>query len=175
VESVRTSNPGLDSVAVSPGLAFKDNRGSCPVEVIKLNPSHESFWNNLHTYNKYGVVLHNKFLEVKMHNNTNKAIRGVKFAGGYYDSTEDLHTIPVAWGWHSHVNPGETKTGNWENNLWQEEATIGWVVVPIKILFEDGTKVTPDVNSCVAEFWKDKKHPRVNRAPDLDGVSLGPD
>ena len=63
---------------------------TCPVEIVKVNPSHESFMNNLATMKTYGnttVSDHNKFLEVKVKNNADKTIAGIKFVAGYYDST----------------------------------------------------------------------------------------
>jgi hypothetical protein len=80
-----------------------------------MNPSHESVWNNIATMHTYGTTTvsdHNKFLEVKAKNNTDKTIRGIKFVTAYYDSTEDLTTIPHTWGLHGEVKPGTIGTGN---------------------------------------------------------------
>lgn len=145
----------------------------CPVEIVKMNPSHESLWNNLATSRTYGnqtISEHNKFLEVRVQNKTNKTIRGIKFVTAYFDSTEDLTTIPIAWGLHSELKPGEIGSGNWDTNAYQKEAAIGWVILPLKILFTDGTKWEQRGNECSYEWWKNKKHPRVNKAPNLDGV-----
>src|SRR5258708_2204770 len=77
---------------------------TCPVEIVKLNPSHESYWNNVSTASKYGNdAKHNKFLEVKIKNNTAKSIRGAKFVAAYYDATEDLTTLPVQWNMHKSI------------------------------------------------------------------------
>jgi hypothetical protein len=143
----------------------------CPVEIVKLNPSHESIWDNLATTQTYGQTApHNKFLEVKVKNNTDKTIRGIKFITAYYDSTEDLTTISHSWGLHSEVKPGSIGTGNWDTNRYQKVAAIGWVILPWKILYTDGTKWEQKGNDCSYEWWKDKKHPRVNKVPDLGGV-----
>jgi hypothetical protein len=147
----------------------------CPVEVVKMNPSHESFWNNMATTRTYGnttVNDHNKFLEVKVKNNSGKTIRGIKFVAAYYDATEDLNTIPTTWGLHSEVKPGEVGTGNWNTNRYQKEASIGWVILPWKILYTDGSKWQQSGIDCMYESWKNKQHPRVNKAPNLNGLKL---
>ena len=148
---------------------------NCPVEIVKMNPSHESFWNNMATAKTYGHTTysdHNKFLEVKVKNNTDKTIAGIKFVTGYYDATEDLITIPVEWGMHHEIKPGEVGTGNWDTNRYQKKTSIGWVVLPLKILFTDGSKWHQTGSDCMYQWWKDKNHPRVNQAPNLDGVKL---
>jgi hypothetical protein len=150
---------------------------SCPVEIVKINPS-ESVWDNLATTRRYGnttVNKHNKFLEVKVKNNTDKTIRGIKFVTAYYDSTEDLTTIPHTWGLHSEVKPNTIGTGNWDTNAYQKEAAIGWVILPLKILYTDGSTWEQKGNDCGDEWWKDKKHPRVNKAPNLDGIKQNGD
>ena len=146
---------------------------NCPVEVVKMNPSHESFWNDVQTSRTYGTHTdnaHNKFLEVKVKNLTNKTIRGIKFVTAFYDSTEDLTTIPHTWGLHGEVKAGEIGTGNWDTNAYQKEAAIGWIVLPWKILFTDGTTWQQPGGTCSFEWWKNKKHPPVNKAPNLDGI-----
>lgn len=157
----------------------KTDSNACPVNIVKLNPSHESVWNNMqttHTVGNRSFNAHNKFLEVKVANISTKRIRGIKFVTAYYDSTEDLHTLPEAWGWHGTIAPGETKSANWDNNLWQDKAYIGWVVTPVRVLFEDGTKWdSPDAKVGMFEWWKDKKHPRVNQAPDVNGTTKNGD
>ena len=127
----------------------------CPVEIVKMNPSHESFWNNMATTKTYGnttVNDHNKFLEVKVKNNTDKTIAGIKFVTGYYDSTEDLNTIPIEWGLHHEIKPGDIGTGNWDTNLYQKRASIGWVIMPLKILYSDGSKWKQTGNECMYEW-----------------------
>ncbi len=151
---------------------------SCPVEIVKINPSHESVWDNLATTRRYGnttVNEHNKFLEVKVKNNTDKTIRGIKFVTAYFDSTEDLTTIPRTWGLHSEVKPNAIGTGNWDTNAYQKEAAIGWVILPLKILYTDGSTWEQKGNDCGNEWWKDKKHLRVNKAPNLDGIKQNGD
>jgi hypothetical protein len=159
--------------ANDPFAASSSAGSACPVAVVKMNPSHESIWNNLATMRTYGTTTvseHNKFLEVKVKNNADKTIRGVKFVTAYYDSTEDLTTIPHTWGLHGEVKPGQVGTGNWDTNAYQKEAAIGWLILPWKILYTDGTAWKQTGNDCGYEWWKNKKHPRVNKAPDLDGI-----
>jgi len=156
--------------------AVPTNPASCPAEVANMNPSRESFLNNMATQKCYGShcqSAHNKFLEVKVKNNADKTIVGMKFVTAYYDATEDLSTIPVQWNLHGkQIKPGETDTANWMNNLRQEEAAIGWVILPHKILYADGSKWTASGTECMYEWWKDKNHPRVNKAPKLDSNDL---
>ena len=95
-------------LAQSNSIMVAPTDSSCPVEIAKVNPSHESLLDNMRTLRTYGnttVSAHNKFLEVKVKNNTDKTIRGITFVTAYYDATEDLHTIPVAWGLHREVKP----------------------------------------------------------------------
>lgn len=158
---------------------FQPNTAVCPAEVVSMNPSHESFWNNMETQKCYGshcANAHNKFLEVKVKNNADKTIVGIKFATAYYDATEDLSTIPVEWNLHGkQIKSGEIGTANWMNNIRQHQAAIGWVILPRKILYADGSKWTASGTECMYEWWKDKKHPRVNKAPALDGNDVEAD
>lgn len=163
------------TVAAQSTLNMTDT-DACPVSVKSINPSHESFWNNMATSKRVGNVTyndHNKFLEIKMRNNLPKEIRGIKFLAAYYDSTEDLHTISHTWGLHDGVKPNGDATGNWDTNAYQKESAIGWVVMPVKILYSDGSVWQQKSDSCVFEWWKDKKHPRVNKMPSAEDVSLG--
>ncbi len=69
---------------------------------------------------------------------------------------------------HKSIKPGEVGTENWDANAHQSETAVGWVVVPVKILYEDGTTWESKGNECGFEWWRDKKHPRVNKSPNFD-------
>jgi len=131
----------------------------CPINIIKVDPfAYTSFMENMgsgRNTNKNGA---RDFL-VKIKNVSSKDIKGMKFQAAYYDATEDLHLIPVEWNWDKAVKDGEDKDFRWANELWKDDARIGWKVWLTKILFTDGTKWSAENSQmCFAEYWRDKKH-----------------
>jgi hypothetical protein len=142
----------------------------CPVEVQKVVPAETQSWARVGraaAKGNKGADMAPDFV-VKLTNTSPKQIRGMKILAAYYDATEDVHTIPVAWNKKIDIAVGQQKTLKWENFEWYDKAYIGWVVVPSKILFEDGTKWTydPSLRGCYGEYWHDKKRPRLTGLPD---------
>ena len=108
--------------------------------------------------------------KVKVQNISGRAIRGLKIQAAYYDATEDLHTIPVAWNWQSAIAVGAETTLHWSNSEYHTKDFVGWLVAPLKVLYEDGSTWsapgTPEsMAGCFGEYWRDKKHPRITLLP----------
>ena len=108
--------------------------------------------------------------KVKVQNISGKEIRGLKVSAAYYDATEDLHTIPVTWNWSSTIKTGAETTLHWKNHTYAGTDFVGWLVVPVKVLFEDGSSWDardPSVSTagCYGEYWRTKKHPRLTALP----------
>jgi hypothetical protein len=54
----------------------------------------------------------------------------------------------------------------WPNDGYNDKPFVGWVVALLKILFEDGTTGEASKSaSCYGEYWRDKKHQRLNKTP----------
>ena len=149
---------------------------SCPVFISKVNPRTTQSWS------KFGRTLTSKNeaerkhiadtpdFSVELRNASGKDIRGLKLQAAYYDATEDLHLIPIAWNASQSIKDGSEKTINWENEIYKDSVptSVGWLVVVQKILFEDGSKweysdATPE---CYGEWWRDKKHPQLTKLPE---------
>lgn len=137
---------------------------SCPVTFIKVDPEA----NRLSRIIKSNTTPPPEF-NIKIENNSGKDIRGAKFQAAYFDATEDLHLIPVAWNTTKGIKAGVEQTVSWDNSLYADRnhTAVGWIVVPMKLLFEDGTTwmATEDMQGCYGEYWKDKKHPRLTKIP----------
>ena len=116
--------------------------GQCPVKFIKVTPDRTQSWSRVGRSLTQDPKKPKEMLpdfSIRLQNASTKEIRGLKFQAAYFDATEDLHTIPVAWNWQPNMKAGSEKTLNQENP-YSDTAVVGWVVVPIKVLFADGTK-----------------------------------
>jgi hypothetical protein len=145
--------------------------GQCPLRFGKVNPNVTDSWSrvgrSMSKMNAHAAAMLPDF-EVKVENASGKDIRGLKVQAFHYDATEDLHAVPIAWNWQSSIKAGTEKTLRWENPYY-DTGFVGWLVVPIKVLFEDGTsweaKTADSLGGCYGEFWRSKKHPRLTSLP----------
>jgi hypothetical protein len=138
--------------------------GQCPLKFETVTPGTLMTWGNV------GKRLADQIpsFKVKVQNVSGTAIRGLKIQAGYWDATEDLFRIPVAWNWNSPIKAGSETTLHWENAIYAHTSYVGWVVTPIKVLFEDGSTWDAHAESmagCYGEYWRDKKHPRLTALP----------
>jgi hypothetical protein len=138
----------------------------CPLKFIKIEPLGSSMEQVNRALSQKGEIPPVRF-NVKVQNTSGKDIRGLKVQAAYFDATEDLHVIPVAWNWERGVKTAAEKTLSWNNELYANTAFVGWIVAPIKILFEDRTtwQATEPMGDCYGEYWRDKKHPRLTAFP----------
>jgi len=159
-------------------------QSSCPVLIENVNPrttqSMSRFGRALTAKNDYERehLKNTPDFSVKLKNVSGKQVRGLKVQAAYFDATEDLHMIPVSWNTPDIIKDGQSKTINWENELYNKDETmVGWVVVVQKILFEDGTKweYTSAAPSCYGEWWKDGRHPRLTKLPMEEKFQTGQD
>lgn len=140
----------------------------CPLEFVKVMPTGGGLtkFNQVMGTPKGAPVPLPRF-ELKVRNASGKQIRGLKVRAAYFDSTEDLHVIPVSWGASESMKPGATRTLSWEN-AWADTSSIGWIVSPVKVLFDDGSAWVADednLRGCFGEDWVDRKHPRLTKIP----------
>jgi len=141
------------------------SRAQCPLNFIKVAPADNT--SGRYVVRNFGNKNAPPEFVVRVENIGGKDIRGLKIQAAYFDATEDLHQVPVAWNWSSVIKAGATTNMVWPNELYRDTAVIGWVVVPVKILFEDGSTwvafgSTPD---CFGEYWHNKKHARLTTVP----------
>jgi len=143
-----------------------DNSISCPIEIVKIDPTGNDSFGHAFSNAMNGVSARRTdgtFFVLKVKNTSGKEIRGMKFQAAYYDATEDLHDIPVAWNWTDPIKVGAEKSFRWEN-IWREESKLGWRVRVLKVLFEDGSKWEPSpADACKGEFWRNKKHQKTSQ------------
>jgi hypothetical protein len=144
--------------------------GQCPLKFESVDPSNNRTWGN---FNR-GMAQKSYIPEfkVKVQNVSGKDIRGLKVQAAYYDATEDMHAVPVAWNWQYAIKTGAETTLHWANTYYHETGFVGWLVLPVKILFEDGStwdahalKAPESMEGCFGEYWRDKKHPRLTVLP----------
>ena len=145
------------TIAVLSSLALV---AQCPIEISKVNPAETASWSQAGRAlgNTKKQAIRPDFV-VKLKNTSSKDIRGMKLLTAYYDATEDLHVIPEAWNSSNEVKAGLEKVLKWDDFQYAKTAFIGWVVIPTKVLFEDGTKWQYDESTkeCYGEYWRDKK------------------
>lgn len=140
----------------------------CPVEIESVNPADVRSWAHVsRSLDNTKAPLPPDF-SIKVRNSSDKDIRGMKILAAYYDSTEDLHIIPVTWNSSVIVKAGTEKVIKWDNFEHAKSAYIGWIVIPSKVLFEDGSKweYGAATHDCFGEYWHSKKHPRLTGPPD---------
>jgi hypothetical protein len=139
----------LVSSLVAHAQAAPSGAPGCPIQVVDFKPV---FVPQLWVKNLAG-----------------KAIREVKFLVAYPDTAENYHWLPAVLDWQQPVKPGETRMYDWPRQIHRDEFHVGTVVVPSKVLFEDGSVWRPDASpagdlfsvdaSCAGQFWRDKNHP----------------
>src|SRR4029078_215810 len=95
----------------------------CPLQFLKVDPLVRKGWGRtggaLASHNQ-GRNMRPDF-EVKVKNSTEQPIRGLKIQAAYFDATEDLHRIPVAWNWNNRIEAGAEKTMSWPNELYTDK------------------------------------------------------
>jgi hypothetical protein len=144
-------------------------RPQCPLRFVKIDPAVTQSWGRVGRSlgsNQKARYMAPDFV-VRVENVSARDIRGLKIQAAYFDATEDLNLVPVEWNWHSEIKMGATKNLSWQNELYSHTAVIGWVVVPIKILFEDGSTWSEFASNpgCFGEYWRNNKHPRLTAVP----------
>jgi hypothetical protein len=159
----------LPKIAFSALLACACS-AQCPLQFLKVDPLVKQGWGR----SGRALASHNEGrnmppdFEVKVKNSAEQPIRGLKVQASYFDATEDLHRIPMAWNFNSRIEAGAEKTMSWPNELYTDKTLVGWIVVPVKILYEDGStwQASPEnLTDCYGEYWRDKKHPRLTKLP----------
>jgi hypothetical protein len=145
-------------------MALICSYGQCPLKFGKVNPTATG-----PSLSRVGRKMTDPpDFEVRVQNVSGKDVRGLKVQAAYFDATEDLTIIPVEWNWTSGIKVNAEKTLLWQN-IYHKTASVGWLVVPVKILFEDGSTweaKTPDsLVGCFGEYWRDKKHARLTALP----------
>lgn len=160
-----------DSVDRTSAPSQKDDKSdaasdSCPISIVKIDPTGNDSFGHAFLAGSQGRSARQTdgtFFVLKVKNTSGKAIRGMKFQAAYYDATEDLHDIPIAWQWTDPVPASAEKTFRWENLLYRDRSLLGWKVRLLKVLYEDGTKWEPaKEDSCSGEFWRNKKRKKVS-------------
>jgi len=150
--------------------------GQCPLKFIKIIPFRTESWSRVGRSLGDGASKLPPDFSMRVQNVSTKEIRGLKVQAAYFDTTEDLHLLPDFWNWEPNIKAGIEKTLDRESPQIDTKA-VGWVVVPIKVLFADGTKwEAPDsvdsMKDCFGEYWRSKKHPRLTKLP-LDFFESG--
>jgi hypothetical protein len=138
---------------------------SCPIAIVKVDPTGNDSFGHAFSQGMSGHSARHSdghYFVLKVNNTSGKPIRGMKFQAAYYDATEDLHDIPIAWNWSDPLPANSEKSFRWPNELYRDESLLGWKVRLLKVLYEDGTKWEPlKENACSGEFWRSKKHGKV--------------
>jgi hypothetical protein len=83
----------------------------------------------------------------------------------WLDDLEELHAGGTLEG--EKFKAGQERKLGWVNPASDQQYT-GIIVFPWKVLFEDGSRWTWSFETsqgCFAEFWRDKKHPRLTSLP----------
>jgi hypothetical protein len=134
---------------------------TCPISITKINPrGNDSIGHGMLTAlgtNRNAHENDGRMFVLKVRNVSTKDISGMTFQAYYFDAVADEHAIPVAWNWTDPLKAGAEKEFRWEN-LWLQEARVGWRVAPLKILFSDGEKwAAPSPGLCSAETRRVRK------------------
>lgn len=143
----------------------------CPLQFLKVDPTVKEGWGRVGrsmASSDMGRTMPPDFV-VKVKNATTKTIRGLKVQAAYFDATEDLHKIPVAWNSTTEIKALSEKSLSWPNDLYTDRAFVGWIVVPLKVLFDDGSTweaTSQNMTGCYGEYWRSKKRPRLTALPD---------
>jgi|SRR5579872_1231666 len=133
----------------------------CPISITKINPiGNDSVGHGMLTAlatNRSAHENDGRMFVLKVKNVSRKDISGMTFQAYFFDAVNDQHSIPVVWQWTDPLNAGAEKSFRWEN-LWRQEARVGWRVTPLKILFADGERWQPSSDGqCSAETQRKRK------------------
>ena len=131
----------------------------CPVGITHIDPEGGlSFGQIIRTSKADAQAKLGHIFVLKAKNTSGKDIKGMKFQASYLDATEDSTNIPIAWNWTDVLKMKDEKSFRWDN-AWSDQASVGWTVRLMKVLYVDGSKWEPSEGQvCSGSYWKDKHH-----------------
>jgi hypothetical protein len=134
---------------VSPSLAQAPQQ-TCPIAVKKVNPRAFPFSSGLLDYES-GKDPWDSYLQIEYSNVSNKTIAGIRFGVYFVSGMREADRSVYNYESEQKVRPGETKKPYWADGVYEHEygRTMGAMVWPQRIMYEDGTYWTDDgTQSC---------------------------
>jgi hypothetical protein len=100
---------------------------------------------------------------MKVMNLSGKEIQAVRLRAWRADRLEEFRVVPANMDTENIKIGKERKVGY--QLPYYESGTTGWLVVPIKVLFSDGTKWENEEWTCFGHRWWKKDHPPLKELP----------
>jgi len=124
---------------------------SCPLKFVSGN-----FWNT--SSGKYSV---------RIKNTSGKAIKEWVLSSEHFLAPQYLHRpFDSNWPAAGPVAAGAEQTLEKNSYLKGGDAIQGWALFPREIVYQDGTKWSPQQHGeCFQVYWRDKEHPDVTVLP----------
>ena len=138
---------------------YKPSTRICPLHFVA-----GQFWNNGPTYT----------LTVK--NTSVKKIKGFTLTFEHFIAPQLLnHPFLDTWSSDQPLEPNHEQTIEMKAYPGTNQRIMGWVLMPSKISFDDGTVWRPEERGeCFAAFWKDADHPDLKVVPP-EQIETNPD
>jgi hypothetical protein len=138
---------------------YKPPTRSCPIHFVGAQ-----FWNGGPNYT----------LTVK--NTSGKKIKGYNLTFEHFIAPELLnHPYIDTWNSDQPLDPDHEQTIEMKAYPGASDHILGWVLMPTKLLFDDGTSWSPqERGECFGAFWKDPDHPDLKIVPP-EQIETNPD
>jgi len=129
---------------------YKPASRSCPIHFVS-----GKFWNGAPAYT----------LTVK--NSGDKKIKSYALVFEQFVAPQLMsHPFRDTWSSGQPLDPGHEQTIKMAAYAGGEQHILGWVLMPSKVTFDDGTVWTPqERGECFGAFWKDPDHPDLKVVP----------
>jgi manganese oxidase len=138
---------------------YKPSTRACPLHFVS-----GGFWNGTPSYT----------LRVK--NSSAKKIRSYALLFEQFVAPQLLtHPFFDSWKSDQPLDAGHEQTIEMKAYTGGDQRILGWVLMPSKVVFDDGTVWTPqERGECFGAFWKDPDHPNLKVLPP-EQIETNPD
>lgn len=138
---------------------YKPSTRACPLHFVSGD-----FWSGAPTYS------------LKVRNSSAKKIKSYALLFEQFVAPQLLtHPFFDHWPSSQPLDPNQEQIIEMKAYTGAEQRILGWVLMPSKVVFDDGTVWTPqERGECFGAFWKDPDHPTLRVLPP-EQIETNPD
>jgi hypothetical protein len=135
----------------------------CPVEITDIGTAPMMARRQVNLEDPQGPLTIPIRLDVKVKNLSGKEIQAVRLRAWWADRLEEFRVVTANMDTES-IKVGKERKVGYQLPQY-ETGTAGWLVVPVKVLFSDGTKWENEEGDCFGQRWWKKEHPPLKELP----------
>lgn len=149
----------MESGMMASFIIYEPSPRACPLHFVS-----GEFWNGAPTYT------------LKVKNAGEKKIKSYALVFEQFVAPQLLsHPFYDTWASNQPLDPNHEQTIEMKAYLGGNQGILGWVLMPSKVVFNDGTVWAPkERGECFGAFWKDPNHPHLKALPP-EQIETNPD